>query len=106
MRPAVLSGVSKYGVEIFVWVEKERAFHPKAIVCVSSSHQLAQGGDTVPFGNVRQCSTSFFLFLAETCALTLQQHAKEQTEAVRGEEKKRASNRLMGIFSLFISQFS
>ena len=66
--------------------KKERASRPEAIVCVSNSHQLAQGGDIALFENVRQCS-SFFLFSAQTRALTLQQHVQEQTEAVRKEEK-------------------
>lgn len=59
---SVVSGVGRNVLEMFVRVEKDRAFHPEGIVFVFSSEPLARG------------------FKAETCLMMLQKAANRGSE--------------------------
>lgn len=75
---SVVSGVCRNVLEMFVRVEKDRAFHPEGIVFVFSSQPLARGWDITAFEHFRQCS--FFPFKAETCVTMLQKNANRGSE--------------------------
>lgn len=74
--------------------KKKGHFTPKLLcvcVCVCVPPTVISrpegGGFTALFQNVD--NVLLFPHTAETCALTLQQHAEQQTEAAKGEEEKK-----------------